>query len=163
MNPFGLRPATLDDVPAMCVTVAEGLASYRAWAPGWTPPRAITDPDALRERFSVPGFEAHVNADVTAHVAAYPAADETGAVHLMHLFARAHRRGTGVAAALLALAVADARRQQATVMRLRTPAGNARGIAFYLREGWAQHGPPQPDTTPGTGLGLEFVWLRRPL
>ena len=159
---FELRAAAPDDVPAMCATVAEGLASYAAWAPGWTPPPAITDPEALRGRFAAPGFIAHVNADVSAHVAAYPAADEPGAVHLMHLFARVTRQGTGVAAALLDLAVADARRAGATAMRLRTPAGNARAIAFYLREGWAQDGPVQAERA-GTGLGLPFVWLRRPL
>jgi len=42
-------------------------------------------------------------------------------------------------------------------MRLRTPAGNARGLAFYAREGWTEHGPA------GIHLGLEMVWLRRPL
>lgn len=147
----------------MCANVTEGLASFRSWAPGWTPPSAIADPDALLERFALPGFWAHVNSDVTAHVAAYAAVDEKSAVHLMHLFARTHRRGTGVAAALLALAVADARRAGATAMRLRTPAGNARGIAFYRREGWAQHGPSLLDDAPDAGLGLEYVWLRRPL
>lgn len=159
----GLRPATLDDAEAMCVTVAEGLATYREWAPDWTPPPGIDDPDVLRERWTALGVTGHVNADVTAHVAHYPATDEPGAVHLMHLFVRAHRRGTGVAAALLALAVADAQRAGMRAMRLRTPTGNARGIAFYRREGWAQHGDPLPAELPGTGLGLEHIWLRRAL
>lgn len=162
-DPFGLRPATLADVPAMCANVAEGVGSYAAWAPGFTPPRGIAGEAALRTRWATPGFVAHVNADVSAHVAAHPAVDEQGVVHLMHLFARPHRQGTGVAAALLALGVRDARRSGATAMRLRTPSGNARGLAFYAREGWAPHPAPPTLPEPGLGLGLELVWLQRAL
>lgn len=156
-DPFGLRPATLDDVPAICATVAEGVGSYAGWAPaGWSASSTAADPALLAERFHVPGFFARVNADVTAHVASYPAFDEPGAVHLMHLFARPHRRGTGVAASLLALAVDDARRGGGHAVRLRTPSDNARGVRFYEREGFAVTGPAED-----AGIGLPLVWMRR--
>lgn len=160
MDRFGLRPATLADVPEMCRTVAEALATFTAWAPpGWEPPPVLSDAEELRERWELPGFTAYVDAEVTAHVATHRAQDEPDAFHLMHLFARPHRHGTGVAAALLALAVDDARAAGATTMRLRTPEGNARGLRFYAREGWTQHGGP----VPGGAVGLPHVWLRRPL
>lgn len=156
-----LRPATPDDAPAMCANVAEGLGSYAAWAPaGWTPPPAVSDAGLLRERFTtLPGFFALVNADASAHVVTYAAQDEPGAVHLMHLFLRLRHQGTGIAAALLARTVAEARGAGATAMRLRTPVGNARGVAFYAREGFAVAGPAEHDA----GMGLDLVWLRRSL
>jgi GNAT superfamily N-acetyltransferase len=159
LDPFGLRVATLADVPAMCRNVAEGVGSYAAWAPpGWAAHASAADPDRVRERFATPGFVAYVNRDVSAHVATHPAADEPGAVHLMHLFARPAQQGTGVAAALLELVVSDARRAGAAAMRLRTPSGSARGVAFYEREGFAITGPAED-----AGIGLPLIWMRRAL
>ncbi len=154
-----LRPATPADIPRMCRNVAEGVGSYREWAPGWEPRASLSDPRELEECWQRPGFTAHVEADVEGHVAAHWALDEADAFHLMHLFVREHRQGTGLAAALLDLAVADARAARATGLRLRTPIGNTRGIAFYEREGWQRVGEPITDSP----FGLDLTWMRRAL
>lgn len=158
-SPFGIRPATLEDVPAMCANVADGIASYAAWAPpGWSPSASAADAELVRERFSALGFTARITEDRRAHVAAHRAFDEPDAMHLLHLFVRPELQGSGVAAALLALIVAEAREGGARAMRLRTPASNARGLAFYRREGFTMAGPAD-----GAGIGLPLVWMRRPL
>lgn len=144
----------------MCRTVAQSLATYAEWAPaGWTPAPGLTDPGELAAWWTRPGFVAWVDADVTAHVASHWADDEPGAFHLVHLFVRPSRFGTGVASALHARALQDARAAGAHSIRLRTPSGNARGLAFYRREGWGQ----QADAGWAPHLGLHVVWLRRAL
>lgn len=144
----------------MARNAAEGVSSYAAWAPpGWTFDPRVHDPAAIEQHVVAPGFLGWIAAPDTAHVAAYPAPDEPGAVHLMHLFVTPSRQGTGLAAALLDRAVEGARVQGATSMRLRTPRGNARGLAFYRREGWGD----ESDAGLAPQLGLDVVWLRRPL
>ncbi len=159
-DPFGLRPATLADVPAMARNVEGGFASHRAWAPpGYRAPTAVGEADRLRERFAWAGWAAHVNADATATPPPSTRLGSRGPRTSSSLFPQPARRGTGVARALLELALADARGRASATMRLLTLAGNARGLAFYAREGFEVADGPflAPD------LGLALLWLRRPL
>ncbi len=154
-----LRRARADDVQLMSRNVREGVASFLTWAPDWQIPPGLGSEGELRTALLKPDAAAWVNADVSAHSGAFRAEDEPDAFHLFNLFAQPEQQGTGVAAELLEKQVADARRAGATAMRLRTPAGNARGIRFYEREGWAVVGELLTDTP----LGLDHVWMRRPL
>lgn len=140
----------------MCRNVAEGVASYAEWAPpGWAPPPEVHEPTAVSAHVAAPAFVGWITAETTAHVAAYPATDEPRTFHLMHLFLTAALQGSGIAATLLNRVTADVRAQGASAMRLRTPTGNARGIAFYRREGWVITGDADPY------WGLDMVWMRR--
>ena len=69
-------------------------------------------------------------------------------VHLLNLFVRREFWGTGVASALLAAAVAEARERGYAQMRLFTPARQARARRFYEREGWAVAGDEFHDAAP---------------
>lgn len=155
-----LRRITTADVPIVSRNVAEGIATYAAWTPpGWSADPVVWDEDGIRERVRQPGFVGWITGDEAAHVAAFPAEDEPGTFHLFHLFVAPAQHGTGVAKALHDRVLADVRAAGGTGLRLRTPYGNARGVAFYEREGWAQHG------TAGVAphLGLACVWMRRAL
>lgn len=160
MPPAPLRRITLTDVPDLSRNVAEGMASYAAWAPeGWTASPLVHDQAAIRERASSPGFVGWITQDTRSHVAAFPAADEPGAFHLFHLFVTPAQQGSGIAKVLLDRSMDDARAHGATAMRLRTPRGNARGVAFYRREGWGD----ESDAGWAAHLGLDVIWMRRGL
>lgn len=160
MRPARVKAITPADVPAMRRNVAAGVRSYAAWAPaGWSAEPVVWEEAGIRAHLAAPGFLGWITEDHAAHVAAYPAADEPGAFHLMHLFVAPEQQGTGIATALHDRLVDGVRAAGGTVLRLRTPYGNARGVAFYEREGWAQHG----SAGLAPHLGLECVWMRRPV
>jgi len=170
-EPFELRLARPEDAPAMAESVRLGFESYRDWMPrGWDPPRpADLEAGGIALRLEDPGAWATValaGGEPAGHAgfAGARERDETrtpipGLAHLWSLFVRPPWWGTGLAARLNAAVTAEATRQGYEAMRLFTPAGSARGRAFYEREGWEVHGEPYYEAL----LGMDLVQYRRDL
>lgn len=158
-----VRPPRADDLAALAATADEGFRGYHAFAPAsYVPPSPADTRASIADRLTLPGAFARVARDrrgPLGHVIAFPMPGVDGLQHLFHLFLRERAHGTGLAAELLALAIADARAAGAHTMRLFTPAGQARARRFYAREGFALHGGPTWEP----GLGMPLVELRRPL
>jgi putative acetyltransferase len=158
-----VRAATVADAPELAETVEEGFESYREWAPrGWDPPDTATHLSGIRDRLPERGCVCLLAEDTdgpAGHVAFVPAREEPGVAHVWMLFVPRRRWGTGVAAELLARAVAAAREDGYAGMRLHTPAEHARARRFYEREGW--EAATQPFYEPM--LGLTLVTYRREL
>lgn len=153
-----VRPVTAADVDAMTRNIVAGFETYRAFAPrAWEAPPAADHRDRIVLRMRIDGFFGWITEDSRSHVAGYPLPEEPGLAHLFHLFVHETAWGTGLAAELLALAVAGARDRGAEAMRLFTPAGQARARAFYGREGWSLHAGPYFEPH----LGMDMVELRR--
>jgi putative acetyltransferase len=154
------RPADLRD---MAATADEGFRGYHAFAPAsYVPPAPAATRTDIADRLTLPGAFARVARDrrgPLGHVVAFPMPGQEGLQHLFHLFLRERAHGTGLAAELLALAVADARAGGADTIRLFTPAGQARARRFYEREGFALAAGPTWEP----GLGMPIVELRRSL
>jgi GNAT superfamily N-acetyltransferase len=161
--PLPIRPATLADAPALAETVQEGFVSYRTWAPrGWQPPAAELQLAGIRDRLPHLGCVCMVAEDAgrpAGHVAFVPARDESGVAHVWMLFVREPWWGTGLAADLLARAVALAAAEGYGAMRLHTPAEHVRARRFYEREGWTAAAPPFYEPM----LGLMLVTYRTQL
>jgi len=165
-GPVQLRPATLDDVPALAANVSEAFQGYRSFAPpGWEPPPAERELQYLRERLAEPHtwcLVADVGGAIAGHVAFFDAVvarrpeSERGLAHFYQLFVRPDHQGSGVAKALMAAAVAAARERGFLTMRLFTPALQARARRFYEREGWVVSGEPEPHPD----MGLDIVEYR---
>jgi GNAT superfamily N-acetyltransferase len=169
-DPFELRPVRVDDAEEMAENVRLGFESYRPWTRrGWDPPPSDMEAPHIAEKLREPGVWATValvDGAHVGHVAVAPGRtrDETrtpipGLAHLWQLFVRPPWWGSGLATRLLALAVDAAADRGYPRMRLFTPAGNARGRAFYEREGWRLHG----DAAYEPMLGLDLVEYRRDL
>ena len=75
------------------------------------------------------------------------------------LFVREPWWGSGLAARLHAIAIAEAAAQGYRAMRLYTPAGQLRARAFYEREGWSTDGAVRFEPM----LALDLVEYRRAL
>ena len=170
MSEFTVRPATLDDVPAMLETIREGFATYTAFAPrGWAPPEEPIERAGMVERLPKPDTWcaiAFAGGEPAGHVAIHQARewDEArtpipGLGHLWMLFIREAWWGSGLAARLHELAIERATADGYPRMRLFTPAGQARARAFYERRGWELESGPTFEPM----LGLELVEYRRPL
>jgi GNAT superfamily N-acetyltransferase len=165
-----VRPATTSDADALAETVFEGFASYREFAPdGWQPPDRLELAIGIAVRLRSDDQHAWVAEDdggtIAGQVAYVPAArsrhpvHDPALAHLGQLFVRRAHWGTGLAADLLRVAVADAIERDFAGMRLFTPAGHARARRFYEREGWTVQGEPLLEQP----LGLELIEYRRPL
>jgi GNAT superfamily N-acetyltransferase len=158
-----VRAPRAADVPRLAETADEGFRGYHAFAPrSYVPPA----PDQIRaeitDRLTLPGAFARCAADrrgPLGHVIAFPMPGDPGLQHLFHLFLRERAHGSGLAAELLGLAVADAEARGAAAMRLFTPAGQARARRFYAREGFALAAGPAYEPR----LGMPVVELRREL
>jgi GNAT superfamily N-acetyltransferase len=161
------RAGTPADAPVLAQAVAAGFEGYRAWArPAWRPPdeaspRGIRE---LRERLVAPGVWSRraLDGGRVGHVLFEPArasrdwADVVpGVAHVAHVFVDEAWWGSGLAARLLAAAVAEARAQGYRAARLWTPAGQARARAFYAREGWHETGATRFEPS----LDLDIVEL----
>jgi GNAT superfamily N-acetyltransferase len=155
-----MRIAAPADAPALVANVADGFASYSAWAPqGWSPPvmgRAETA--RLEERLAQPGVWSLIAFDgeqVAGHVGLGPTTLEdphpapAGTTNVWQLFVREPWRGRGVAGALMARAVAEAACRGFETMRLWTPEGAARARRFYEREGFVLTGAAHEHTPSG--------------
>ena len=167
---FDLRIADLDDAETLAETVRLGFASFRSWAgPAFDPPPGTLEADRIREGLARPStwaLLALAGDEPAGHVAitqarerAEPRPDIPGLAHFWMLFVRQPWWGSGLAVRLNGLAVQEAERRGYQALRLHTPAGNARGRAFYEREGWHAAGAPIPEPL----LGLDLVEYRRHL
>ena len=173
MMPPGLtiRRGTVRDAGAMARQVADAFDGYRAWAPiGWRPPD-VTGPAGmarLLERMHHPRSWSLVavgpGGGLAGHILFWPARDDDGrevdgVAAIVDVFVDPAWFGRGLAADLLARAVAEMRRQGYRATRLWTPAGQRRARAFYARAGWSPTGREILDE----GLGLALVELGRQL
>lgn len=167
---FELRRATVEDAETLCETVQLGFASFRSWAgPSFDPPPPMLELPKICEGLARPSTWALLavsGGEPAGHVAvtqarerAEPRPDIPGLAHLWMLFVRPPWWGSGLAARLNGLAVAQAQERGYRTMRLHTPAGNERARAFYEREGWSTDGVAIPEPL----LGLDLVEYRRDL
>ena len=128
-----------------------GFETYRSFAPpGWDPPPAALERSRIAGRLPLPDAWcriAEAGGEPAGHVAILAARERTGertpiagVAHLWMLFVREPWWGSGLAAQLHALAVAEAAAQGYGAMQLDTPARQARARAFYEREGWRVDG-----------------------
>jgi GNAT superfamily N-acetyltransferase len=170
MSSYALRAATRDDASTIVAITLEGFEGYRAFAPaGWEPPPAAQELERLSEllgREEVWYRVAEQAGEIVGHVGFLPAAslhwapsDDPGLVHFRQLFVREGHWGSGLATTLHAAAIDEARARDFTLMRLFTPAGQARARRFYEREGWTLARPPAFEER----IGLEIAEYRRPL
>jgi GNAT superfamily N-acetyltransferase len=168
MPEFATRRATLDDVPVLVETSRQGFEGYAAFSPpGWAPPDPETEAAGIWDRLSRPDawcVIAHDGAEVAGHVGFLAARDEErepipGLAHLWALFVREPWWGSGLAARLHAMAIAEATAQGYEAMRLYTPARQARARRFYEREGWATDGAERHEPM----FALDLVEYRRRL
>jgi GNAT superfamily N-acetyltransferase len=165
---YEFRRAVAADAERMLAVTTEGFATYRSFAPeSWSPPSAAEELERLQRLLPDPDVWYLVAEDdgaLVGHVGFLPSArsqsgsDHPLLAHFRQLFVRIDHWGTGLAARLHAAALAEARARGFTVMRLFTPAAQARARRFYEREGWMV---AESDTS---GLnGLEIVEYRRSL
>ncbi len=164
-----VRPASPDDAGAMSETVAQGLATYRSFAPaGWEPPASVADVAVIRAKLEDPAVWCRIAEEdgaTAAHAvffdstASERAPGEAGLAHLWHLFVREPYWGSGVARELLTEATEAAHAEGFTAMRLATAELHARARRFYEREGWQLAAGPfdAPE------MGLALVEYRRAL
>jgi GNAT superfamily N-acetyltransferase len=167
---FELRRATVEDAETLCETVLIGFSSFRAWAgPAFDPPPPVLELPRIREGLRRPSTWALLalsGEEPAGHVALTqarereePRPDIPGLAHLWMLFVRPPWWGSGLAARLNALAVAEAAGRGYRAIRLHTPAAHVRARAFYEREGWRTDGIAIPEPL----LGLDLVEYRRDL
>jgi GNAT superfamily N-acetyltransferase len=137
------RRATGDDAETLLAIMAEGMAGYRDFAPGWEP--RMPPLEGMRARIvTEDGWTLLAEADgaVAGHVSFLASAisghpdPQPGLAHLWQMFVREPYWGSGLARELMARAVVAARERGYAAMRLYTPAQQARARRFYEREGW---------------------------
>ena len=163
------RSGTVADAEAVARLVIDGFEEYRSFAPdGWSPPPVSDEVELLHELLPDPGvwcLLAEADGDLVGQVTLMAAAshpvgsDDPSLAHLRGLFVRRDFWGSGVASALHAAAVDEARERGFAHMRLFTPAGQGRARRFYEREGWAQAGEELHEPR----IGLVIVEYRLPL
>jgi GNAT superfamily N-acetyltransferase len=157
-----VRPVGPDDLRLLATNLVAGIETYRSFAPpGWQPPTVEHEMMLMAPRLErgAWGRAAFDGGDVAGHVLFVPAAGLPGVAHLGGLFVAPSWWGSGLAARLLADAVAEMRAQGFAQGRLFTPELQARARRFYEREGWRV----QPGRLPEPGLGLDLVEYRRRL
>jgi GNAT superfamily N-acetyltransferase len=162
-----LRSATVEDAGVIFASVTSSFEGYRTFAPaGWDPPEdSVQREIELLGRDDYHALVAEDGGGYAGHAGWWPAVqthrpgDDPGLAHLRHLFVAPAHWGSGIAARLLAGAVAQARAAGFTRMRLGTPAGQARARRFYEREGWSTDGTVLGDER----FGLPMLEYFRPL
>jgi GNAT superfamily N-acetyltransferase len=165
----GFRPIAREDIRELAAVVADAFVGYRAFAPAdWVPPPASEQVLGLQRWIDDPDFWGELadgGQELIGHATVIPAArhsfravPDPDLAHLGHLFIRPRYWGSGVAAQLLARAMAAAAARGFGHMRLFVPAGQARARAFYTREGFSAVGEPFDP-----GLGLLVLEYRRSL
>jgi GNAT superfamily N-acetyltransferase len=168
LDPLVFRQATKGDAARLAAVMAEGFATYRAFAPDALRPEVAELADHLAARLETPQVWCELaehGADVAGYVSLLPAADSRrpdptpALAHFWMLFVRAPWWGTGLASRLHGDACDAAVARGYTSMRLFTPAGQARARRFYERERWTLTDGPYHDDE----LGMEIVEYRRSL
>jgi GNAT superfamily N-acetyltransferase len=168
--PAGIRVerAGAADVERVTRLVEAGIDSYRDWAPHWRPPVASPEQRRrLRENFAsdeawilmaLEGDEVIGVVSMAAKTAAHADPPEPGTIYLWQMFVTPAWQGTGLAQALMDLAVEEARDRGFERMTLWAVAGAAQARRFYEREGWTVSG-----TNDESEFGLPLVQYERVL
>jgi GNAT superfamily N-acetyltransferase len=156
-----LRRAVPEDVPALLAITAEGLETYRDFAPDFEPPDFEEELGARIRDPASSCFVAEEDGAPVGHAVLIPAttsrvpSDDPRLGHVVQVFVRPSHWGTDVAKAVFGAIVADAPRLGFTHLRLYTPEAQARARRFYEREGWQLAG--REEDTP---LGFAMVEYR---
>jgi GNAT superfamily N-acetyltransferase len=155
------------DVEAVTALVLDGIDSYREWAPaGWALP-AATPEQHERSRANFENDHAWIlmafAADELVGVVslagmtnAHADPPPPGTMYLWQMFVRPAWQGTGLAQALMDLALAEARERGYNRMTLWAAAGAAQARRFYEREGWTVSGHKDDED-----FGLPLVQYER--
>jgi GNAT superfamily N-acetyltransferase len=165
---LSFREIAPDDIDELAAAVADAFLGYRVFAPAeWQPPPASEQASVLQGWIADADFWGELASEEAAlagHATFIPArrslraAPDPSLAHLGHLFVKPEYWGSGVAAELLARAVAAANARGFTGMRLFVPVGQARARRFYAREGFVAVGEPFEF-----GLGLPALEYQRSL
>jgi GNAT superfamily N-acetyltransferase len=159
------RAAGIQDVDSLARLFADGLATYREFAPeGWEP-NAENEPVVLPRLLAddrVWCLVAEEGGAIVGEVMIMPVelsvrpVTEAGLAHLRNLFVSESYWGTGLARDLHRAAVGAAHARGYSRMRLYTAAGHGRARRFYEREGWVAVGAEFLDE----GMGLPLIEYR---
>ncbi len=162
------RAAATRDVDALARLFAEGIATYREFAPeGWEP-NAENEPVVLPRLLGddrVWCLIAEEGGTIVGQVMIMPVelsvrpVTEAGLAHLRNLFVSESHWGTGLARDLNGAAVGAAHARGYSRMRLFTATAHGRARRFYEREGWFQVGAEFLDE----GMGLPLIEYRHEL
>jgi GNAT superfamily N-acetyltransferase len=169
LDDLTFRPGTSAEAERCAALFAEGVETYRAFAPaGWAPPSADEEAAHLAaqlDQADVWSLLAEDGPALVGYVAIMPAARHERAVsdpalaHFWQLFVARTWWGTGLAGRLHAEALAAARARGFTAMRLFTAAHQERARRFYEREGWTLATPAAFEAR----IGLDMVEYRHAL
>ena len=151
-----VRRAGPADVDTVIAFVRAGIEEYRAWAPpDWSPPEFPPERRA--------GLDAHFAGDeawillaleagelvgvvsLAPHTGADPTPPPEGTIYLWQMFVTPRLQGSGLAAPLLDLVVAQARTRGFRRMTLWAAEGAAQARRFYEKEGWTLTGKRRDD------------------
>ena len=160
--PATFRRATPGDAEPIARLVIDGFDTYRAFTPpGWEPPTLQSELDHLEHLLPderVWMLLAEDGDRLVGQVSILPSertphpGPEPSLAHLRNLFVARDHWGSGLAIALHAASVEEARRRGFAQMRLFTPADHGRARRFYEREGWVQRAEPFDE--PRLGMAL---------
>jgi GNAT superfamily N-acetyltransferase len=158
------RPSDIDRVTGV---VHAGVNSYREWAPSWTPPKISPEQhERLEANFAsdeawilmaLDGDDVVGVVSLASVTAAHGEPPPPGTVYLWQMFVTPAWQGSGLAQALMDLALEEARGRGFERMTLWSAAGAAQARRFYEREGWTLTGEEQPDSD----FGLPLVQYER--
>jgi GNAT superfamily N-acetyltransferase len=169
MPGVSFRTSTPADAGEIAHTLELAFDGYREIAPpGWSPPPIEEEPIRVRLRNPAVWCQvAEADGGLVGHVALTPASlhsshpvDDPTLAHLWQMFVRREHWGSGIAAALHASVLEEARRRGYTEFRLYTPVAQLRARGFYEREGWRVRG--EAFAEPAFG-GMELIEYRRSL
>jgi predicted N-acetyltransferase YhbS len=138
---FSIRPATSDDVPGILACLRAAFEPYRA---EYTPAAfadTVLDPETLRQRLAA--MSIFVAVDDTGRVMGtigYRLMDDGTRGHIRGMAVLPDRKGSGLAAELMAAVESELRGQHCTRMTLNSVAPLQRAIAFYERRGFRRTG-----------------------
>jgi GNAT superfamily N-acetyltransferase len=150
------------DVSRVRALVEAGLLTYREWAPGFelveAPPERVAQLRALYE-----GDEAWVLMalerdevvgviSLSPRTAADPDPAPPGTIYLWQMFVSPPWQGSGLAQALLDLALREAKQRGVARMTLWAAAGAKQARRFYEKEGFTPTGRTQHDDAFGMDL-----------
>jgi GNAT superfamily N-acetyltransferase len=158
------RPATPRDATLVARLIADGLATYREFAPdGWAPRSALREEPEIDIRLSRRDVRGQVAfapdgsaAGFTGWMPAVTRSDPPqlipGRGHIWSLFVAPAWWGSGLATELLDWSVSGMHEAGCTGAQLWTPLDHARARRFYEREGWETSG--RVDYSPDIKLDL---------
>lgn len=163
-----MQRAGPDDVERVTALVMAGIESYRAWAPlDWDPPmptpeqgkrlRANFENDDAWVLMALDGDELVGVVSMAGRTAAHAEPPPPGTIYLWQMFVRPRWQGSGLAQALMDLALAEARERGYERMTLWAAAGATQARRFYESEGWTVAAGHKDDVF----FGLPLVQYER--